>query len=343
MSNAGKIWAIGAGMGTQTADGSWLEAWYPLLLTPDDSQSAELDEILAGQRGLLTNPPAALTAKIAAIMGTDEASALATLPATAGHRRSLCLILSADNAIDDAATAYLKLHLLSARLTRPNSLNLEGLFQQLPNLAWTSSGPLPPAEVASVRLERQRQGDTLWVHSVDKFPPLTQYLLPAGVRIADTARVRLGAWLGKGTTIMHSGAVNFNAGTCGTAMIEGRISAGVILGENSDLGGGASTMGRLSGGGVELVSLGANCLIGANAGLGIPLGDRCTVESGLYLTAAAKVVLLDEAGKPQSECAARTLAGRDDLLFWRNSLSGAIECRPNPKRADLNPDLHDHN
>ena len=335
-----QIWAIGVGQGTPAEDGAgWLEAWYPLLCMPTEAESRQLDAVLGGERGVMA-PPAGLGEAVAELTG---APALVGLHEPAGNRRPVCCVLERDGAIASSAEAYLKLHLLSARLARPNSLNLDGLFQHLPNLAWTTAGPLPPEGVQQARLEQRRRGHELWVHALDKFPPLTQYLVPPEVRIADSARVRLGAWIGPGTTIMHSGSINFNAGTEGVAMVEGRIAQGVVVGDDSDIGGGSSTLGQLSGGGTQLVSLGSNCLIGANAGLGIALGDRCTIESGLYLTAGCKVQMLDEDGKPQHQCRATELIGQSDLVFWRNSVNGAIECRPNRKAASLNQDLHDHN
>lgn len=338
------LFAVGLGWGTPDGNGGWLEAWYPWLFQPDAAATKELAAVLGDRRGLLSPVPGDLAEGLVSLARQSGQAGLAgDYSQQSGHRQALCCALEADAPIASTAEAYLKLHLLSARLARPNSLNLEGIFAHLPTLAWTGLGPLPPEEVGRMRLVEQSQGRMLWTHSVDKFPPLTQYLIPPGVRIADTARVRLGAWIGEGTTIMHEGFVNFNAGTEGAGMIEGRISAGVIVGEGSDLGGGASTMGRLSGGGQELVSIGRDCLVGANAGLGMPLGDRCTVEAGLYLTAGAKVLLLDGDGAPTGECRARQLAGKSDLLFWRNSLTGAVECRSRRRDVALNPDLHDHN
>jgi len=178
---------------------------------------------------------------------------------------------------------------------------------------------------------------------VDKFPKMTNYVVPKGVRIADTARVRLGAYVGEGTTIMHEGFVNFNAGTAGTAMIEGRISAGVFVGNNSDLGGGCSIMGTLSGGGKEVISVGEDCLIGANAGLGFPLGDRCTIESGLYVSAGTKVTVMDSDMNAVEVVKARELSNKSDLLFLRNSTTGVVECRTNRSKVELNAELHSHN
>jgi 2,3,4,5-tetrahydropyridine-2-carboxylate N-succinyltransferase len=217
----------------------------------------------------------------------------------------------------DAADVYLRLHLLSHRLVRPHGVNLDGQFGLLPNNAWTPLGPIDPAEVEAARL---RSGAPLPVTSVDKFPRMTDYVVPDGVRIGDADRVRLGAHLAAGTTVMHEGFVNFNAGTLGSSMVEGRISAGVVVGDGSDIGGGASIMGTLSGGGTEVISIGEGCLLGANAGIGISLGDRCVVEAGCYITGGARVSAPDG-----SVVKARELSGQDDLLFRRNSQSGAIE------------------
>ncbi len=215
----------------------------------------------------------------------------------------------------DAPDAYLRLHLLSHRLVRPHGLNLDGVFGVLPNNAWTPVGPIEPAEV-----ERARMRGTLIVTSVDKFPRMTDYVIPEGVRVADADRVRLGAHLAAGTTVMHEGFVNFNAGTLGNSMVEGRISSGVVVGDGSDIGGGASIMGTLSGGGKETISIGERCLLGANAGIGISLGNDCIVEAGCYVTGGARVTA------PDGEVVkARDLSGQDNLLFRRNSQSGAIE------------------
>ncbi|MGC8511861.1 MAG: DapH/DapD/GlmU-related protein [Acidimicrobiales bacterium] len=236
------------------------------------------------------------------------------------------------------ADAYLRLHLLSHRLAVPNDVNLEGIFALLPNVAWTSLGPLHPADLPQVQAEAAEAGLHITVHSVDKFPRMADYVVPSGVRIADASRVRLGAYLGEGTTIMHEGFVNFNAGTLGGAMVEGRISQGVVAGEGTDIGGGASTMGTLSGGGTERVALGRRCLLGANSGLGIALGDDCVVEAGLYLTAGTVVRLPDG-----TTLKARELSGRSGLLYRRNSQTGAVEVIPRSGVwGELNPELHVH-
>lgn len=236
----------------------------------------------------------------------------------------------------DAYDVYLRLHLLSHRLVRPNEVALDGVFGLLNNVAWTSQGPVDPSALAGARLRFRAAGLPLAVHSLDKFPRMTDYVAPSAVRIADADRVRLGAHLAPGTTVMHEGFVNFNAGTLGASMIEGRISAGVVVGDGSDVGGGASIMGTLSGGGTEVISIGERCLLGANAGLGISLGDDCVVEAGLYLTAGTRVAT------PDGEVVkARELSGADNLLFRRNSQTGAVETMPRSGRwAGLNAALH---
>ena len=235
----------------------------------------------------------------------------------------------------DAHDAYLRLHLLSSRKVKPHGQSLDGVFGLLATVVWTNVGPFAPEGFELVRGVLRSQGVEVRVHALDKFPRMTDYVVPTGVRIADCDRVRLGAYLGEGTTVMHEGFVNFNAGTLGKSMVEGRISAGVIVDEGSDIGGGASTMGTLSGGGNERVRLGRNCLLGANSGCGIPLGDGCTIEAGLYITAGSKLRLPDG-----SVVKARELAGQNDLLFRRNSLNGAIEVVHKRNETVLNPALH---
>jgi 2,3,4,5-tetrahydropyridine-2-carboxylate N-succinyltransferase len=259
------------------------------------------------------------------------------------QRPLVVTLLEEDAALTSTPEAYLKLHLISHRLVKPHGLNLAGIFPLLPNVAWTNQGAVDLTELAERQLEARLKGYLLEVVSVDKFPKMTDYVVPAGVRIADSARIRLGAYVGEGTTVMHEGFINFNAGTEGPGMIEGRVSAGVFVGKGSDLGGGCSTMGTLSGGGNIVISVGEGCLIGANAGIGIPLGDRNTVESGLYITAGTKVNLLDESGALVKVVKARELAGQTDLLFRRNSLTGAVECKTHKSAIELNEALHAHN
>jgi 2,3,4,5-tetrahydropyridine-2,6-dicarboxylate N-succinyltransferase len=236
----------------------------------------------------------------------------------------------------DAADAYLRLHLLSHRLVRPNSVNLDGIFKVLPNVCWTSLGPVEVSEIGAVRERALGRGLYLDVRSVDKFPPMLDFVVPTGVRVADAARVRLGAHLAEGTTVMHEGFVNFNAGTLGPSMVEGRISQGVVVDADSDVGGGASIMGTLSGGGTQVISVGRRCLLGANSGLGVSLGDDCIVEAGLYLTAGTIVTL---PGGRQAK--ARELSGSSGLVFRRNSVTGAVEAVTRPgKHVSLTADLH---
>ena len=241
-----------------------------------------------------------------------------------------------DAAPAGTSDAYLRLHLLSHRLVRPRSINLDGIFGSLPNVVWTSAGPCAIEGFERVRIRLRARGGHLSIYGVDKFPRMVDYVVPTGVRIADADRVRLGAHLAEGTTVMHEGFVNFNAGTLGTSMVEGRISAGVVVGRDSDVGGGASIMGTLSGGGTEVISIGERCLLGANAGIGIALGDDCVVEAGLYLTAGTKVTM------PGGEVVkARNLSGENALLFIRNSVTGAVEMRPRQRgRVELNAELH---
>ena len=245
-----------------------------------------------------------------------------------------------DKPIEDVVSAYLKLHLISYRFVLPNSINLDGLFNALPNVAWTNKGPISIDEIDKELLNSKQNKNDLFIRSLDKFPQLVDYIIPKNVRIADTSRVRLGAYLSPGTTIMHEGFVNFNAGTLGTAMIEGRISAGVVVGDNSDLGGGCSTMGTLSGGNNIKISIGENCLIGANAGVGIPLGDNCTIEAGLYITAGTKIELYKENGDIDGVFKGSELSNCSNLVFLRNSQNGKVIAKVNQKSINLNSELH---
>lgn len=249
---------------------------------------------------------------------------------------AVTLAVDLDAAPQNAADAYLRLHLFSHRIVKPRTINLDGIFGQLQNVAWTSRGPVAVDAIESVAWNLARKGEHLTVHGVDKFPRMTDYVVPSGVRIADASRVRLGAYLSSGTTVMHEGFCNFNAGTLGTSMVEGRISQGVILGDGSDIGGGASIMGTLSGGGKEMVTVGERCLLGANSGIGISLGDDCIVEAGLYVTAGT--VVIDPSGSPVK---ARLISGQSGLLFRRNSLTGAVEViARSGSWGGLNADLH---
>ena len=282
--------------GEAPADQRVLDTWYPSprLGDPDDH----------------LEPPAELVG----LEGVDEVR---------GVRRSVVRTVVDDlqSAPADAHDAWLRLHLLSTRLVRPHAVSLEGVFGKLTNVVWTSAGPCAVEGFEETRLRLLADGQRVSVYGVDKFPRMTDYVLPTGVRIADADRVRLGAHLASGTTVMHEGFVNFNAGTLGASMVEGRISAGVVVGDGSDIGGGASIMGTLSGGGKEVISIGERCLVGANAGIGISLGDDCVVEAGCYVTAGTKVKLLDSGEIVK----AAELSGADNVLFRRNSVTGAVE------------------
>ena len=245
------------------------------------------------------------------------------------------------NPIKTVIDAYFKLHLLSNKFVLPNTINLDGLFEALPNVVWTNKGPISIDEIEERLNKSKSDKNDLYIRSLDKFPCLTDYIIPNKVRIADASRVRLGAYLSEGTTIMHEGFVNFNAGTLGKAMIEGRISAGVIIGDNSDLGGGSSTMGTLSGGNNTKISIGKNCLLGANSGIGISLGDDCIVEAGLYITAGTKVTIIDKDNR-DNFVKARELSGKSNLLYIRDSLSGKVIAKINKSKSSLNKILHEN-
>jgi len=250
--------------------------------------------------------------------------------------RQLCAIADLDQPPADSGDAYLRLHLLSHRLVRPNTVSLDGIFKVLPNVCWTSLGPVAVSEIDAARQRALARGIHLDVRSVDKFPPMLDFVVPSGVRVADAARVRLGAHLAEGTTVMHEGFVNFNAGTLGPAMVEGRISQGVVVAAGTDVGGGASIMGTLSGGGTQVISVGQRSLLGANSGLGISLGDDCVIEAGLYLTAGT-VVLLPNGARVK----ARELSGLSGLLFRRNSVTGSVEAIARSGTwGSLSNDLH---
>jgi 2,3,4,5-tetrahydropyridine-2-carboxylate N-succinyltransferase len=338
--------SLAFGVGTQNRNGAWLEVFYaqPLLQPAGDliQAIAPLLDYTGGNQAITFTT--AQASQMAEALKTVNAAQSALLTRLAeSHRPLVATILAEDVALTSTPEAYLKLHLLSHRLVKPHAVSLAGIFPLLPNVAWTSEGAIDLAELAQRQLEARLKGELLEVFSVDKFPKMTDYVVPAGVRIADSARVRLGAYIGEGTTIMHEGFVNFNAGTEGPGMIEGRVSAGVFVGKGSDLGGGCSTMGTLSGGGNIVIKVGEGCLIGANAGIGIPLGDRNTVESGLYVTAGTKVALLDESNQLVKVVKARELAGQTDLLFRRNSETGAVECKTHKSAIELNEALHAHN
>ncbi|WP_438951835.1 2,3,4,5-tetrahydropyridine-2,6-dicarboxylate N-succinyltransferase [Porticoccus sp.] len=341
------LYSFGLGIGTQNNSGNWLEVYYPQpLLNPEESTLFAIKSVLGYEGGnTAINITAEQLSKLAAALSTagasDQAAIARQLQQSA--RPVVATLLAGDDAPTSVPEGYLKLHLLSHRLVKPNTTNLTGLFSVLRNVAWTNEGAIDIEELPTRQLQARLAGSSLLVDSIDKFPKMVDYVVPAGVRIADTARVRLGAYIGEGTTIMHEGFVNFNAGTEGTSMVEGRISQGVFVKSGSDLGGGSSTMGTLSGGGNIIITIGHQCLLGANSGLGIPLGDRCTVEAGLYITAGTKVTLLDDQSQPVGQTKARELAGKDDLLFRRNSSTGAVECLTNKSTVELNEALHASN
>ena len=304
-------WGLASVVTSGASEGTVLEAWFP-------------------------SP--ALGAPAADVAPPDELAALAAdHPARRVRTEVVLVAIDLSEPPRDVPDAYLRLHLLSHRLVRPHGQNLDGIFGILTNVAWTSAGPCPVDDFEATRLRLRGQGP-VQVFGVDKFPRMTDYVVPPGVRIADADRVRLGAHLTEGTTVMHEGFVNYNAGTLGTSMVEGRITAGVVVGDGSDVGGGASIMGTLSGGGKEVISIGEGCLIGANAGVGIALGDDCVVEAGLYVTAGTRVCLPDG-----DVVRARELSGAENLLFRRNSQSGAVQALPRSGTwGGLNAALHVH-
>ncbi|MGC3872709.1 2,3,4,5-tetrahydropyridine-2,6-dicarboxylate N-succinyltransferase [Halomonas sp. GXIMD04776] len=335
------------GIGSQNTQGDWLDIYYPApLFEPDDALVVAARKALDAPSGntvvsFLPEHCAALSTALKEAGSQEQAELAEAL--TASQRPLVAVFIESDQPPESVPEVYLKLHLLSHRLVEPHGVDLSGMFGVLRNIAWTNEGPIDIEELPARRLRARLEGRPLSVDCVDKFPKMTDYVVPAGVRIADTARVRLGAYLGEGTTVMHEGFVNFNAGAKGPGMVEGRISAGVVVGKGSDLGGGCSTMGTLSGGGNIVIKVGEGCLIGANAGIGIPLGNRCTVEAGLYITSGAKVALLDDQGQEVKTVTARELAGQDDMLLRRNSVSGRIECLTNKSAIALNEALHAHN
>lgn len=307
--------AWGHCLATVTDDGTVLDAWFP---------APEL-----GARPATVEPwiaPASLEDHV----GPDEHRGV--------ERTIRAVEIDLDAAPESTEDGYLRLHLLSRRMAAPNSLNLDGIFGLLPNVAWTTAGPMTPEAAATARVALQRAGISLL--SLDKFPRMLDYVIPDRVRIADASRVRLGAHLAPGTTVMHEGFVNFNAGTLGASMVEGRISQGVVVGDGSDIGGGASIMGTLSGGGTQRIAIGERALLGANSGIGISIGDDSVVEAGLYVTAGTKVTVLDGTGTPRTVKAVE-VSGVPGLLFRRNSVSGAVEVLPRTGTGvELNAALH---
>jgi 2,3,4,5-tetrahydropyridine-2-carboxylate N-succinyltransferase len=307
--------AWGYGLATFDTDGNILDVWFPapaLGAAPGDN----------GAPGELT-----------ALEGSDDAR---------GVRREVLFVEIKDLQDAPASTedVWLRLHLLSSRQVVPHTISMEGVFGLLTNVVWTSAGPCAVKDFEATRGRLRAAAQHVTVYGVDKFPRMVDYVLPAGVRIADADRVRLGAYLAEGTTVMHEGFVNYNAGTLGASMVEGRISAGVLVGNGSDVGGGSSIMGTLSGGGKAIISIGERCLLGANAGIGISLGDDCVVEAGCYVTAGTKITILDMDHKPKVVKAAE-LSGSHNILFRRNSVTGTVEAVPwKGEGIALNADLH---
>jgi 2,3,4,5-tetrahydropyridine-2-carboxylate N-succinyltransferase len=297
--------AIGVGLATVSTDGAVLDTWFPApkLTATGESSTTRLS---------VEEATAELGSAVAPLLGEDTTRGVEVVAVRT-------VIGSLDAAAVDAHDVYLRLHLLSHRLVQPRGQNMDGVFGKLSNVVWTNHGPCPVEGFEATRLSLRARGEVI-VFGIDKFPRMVDYVVPSGVRIGDADRVRLGAHLASGTTVMHEGFVNFNAGTLGASMVEGRISGGVVVGDGSDVGGGASIMGTLSGGGKEVITVGERCLIGANGGVGISLGDECVVEAGLYVTAGTKVALPD--GR---KVKARDLSGTPNLLFRRNSATGAVE------------------
>lgn len=345
--NETAIHSAAFGLATKNSNGEVIEVFYPdPQITPSNGAITIIADILSLDKSnswAEVNTEQAITIS-ETLSNAGEADWAELLKQCSGSDQSLVVcICFTDSAPGSIPEAFLKLHLLSHRLVKPHDINLEGLFGVLKNLAWTNEGAVDLAELADRQLAARKAGKALDVESVDKFPKMTSYVVPTGIRIADTARVRLGAYIGEGTTVMHEGFVNFNAGTLGTAMVEGRISAGVVVAKDSDLGGGCSTMGTLSGGGTTIISVGKNCLIGANAGIGFPLPDGCIIEAGLYVTGGTKVNVLTAEGTISRTVKAADLADTPDLLYRRNSLNGAVEAVPTKNSISLNEELHSHN
>ena len=310
MSNSPRT-AFGLGVATQTNSGQILECYFHTL-------------------GLGSAPSSNADDDLSLLLGDDSIRKVTKI--------AVKTQINLDDKPKDVSDVYLRLHLLSHRIVKPNSVNLEGIFGILPNVVWTSAGACAVDGFEKVRHELQNKYGNMIVYGVDKFPRMVDYVIPEGVRIADGDRVRLGAYLSAGTTVMHEGFINFNAGTLGKSMVEGRISAGVVVGDGSDIGGGASIMGTLSGGGKEVISVGQRTLLGANSGIGISLGDDCIVEAGIYITAGSKITLPD--GKIVK---AKDLSGANNLLFRRNSQSGSLEVLPKTGTwSGLNSVLHNN-
>ena len=338
------IYSFAIGAGTKNKRGEWLEVFYPLPQLNPDNVLTELISTIFSESAEIEPSDEQVSSLLSALEQNGYSDLAKTVEQIQKSQRPLVVcILEKDTAPKSVPQAYLKLHLLSHRLVKPHDTDLSGIFSVLKNIAWTNEGAIDIDELSSRMLEARTAGRALSVDCVDKFPKMVDYVVPSGIRIADTSRVRLGAYVGEGTTVMHEGFINFNAGTEGPNMIEGRVSAGVFCGAGTDIGGGASIMGTLSGGGNIVISLGEKCLLGANAGVGIPLGDRCTVEAGLYITAGTIVTLINDQKQQTGTIKARELAGNSDLLFRRNSVTGTVECLTNKSVVELNSELHASN
>ncbi|MDO4913420.1 MAG: 2,3,4,5-tetrahydropyridine-2,6-dicarboxylate N-succinyltransferase [Bifidobacteriaceae bacterium] len=312
MTNQQKAW--GWGLASVDSQDRVLDVWYPTLTLGDAPE---------------TTPDHSFTH----ISENEDARGIRRVP--------MFTVSQLDEPVENPQDAYLRLHLLSMRLVKPNTINLDNIFGALITTVWTNYGPMAVEDFNERKLAMTQSGlPQVTVYSIDKIPRMVDYVVPSGVRVADADRVRLGAYLAPGTTVMHAGFVNFNAGTLGNCMVEGRVSQGVVVGNNSDVGGGASIMGTLSGGGKLRNSIGEHSLLGANAGIGISLGDNCVVEAGLYITAGTKVTVINKAAGTQEIVKAAELSGKNNLLFIRNSLTGAIEARYRASGIELNEALH---
>ena len=330
--------AYGNGFATLTDSGDVLDTWFfEFDLGTSDAAGDKAGTQVFDLDDATTSAPESFR-PLANLAGTDEVRGTRRVAVTT-------TVTDLDAPAEDAHDAYLRLHLISGRKIKPHGCNLDGLFGLLSNVVWTNHGPCAVPGFEAVRARLQAERGPVTIYSVDKFPRMVDYVVPTGVRIGDADRVRLGAHLAEGTTVMHEGFVNFNAGTLGSSMVEGRISGGVVVGDGSDIGGGASIMGTLSGGGKQVISIGERCLLGANSGVGISLGNDVTVEAGLYVTFGTKVTLTGEVarqlGKQEGEAVkAAELSGASGILFRRNSVSGAVEAVANANTVELNEALH---
>ena len=338
------MYALAFGIGTKNRNDEWLEVYFPRPAFRPNQALVHGIASVTGYKG--GNNDIELNAdqlRELADTITDEKQNSVVAQMASSTKPVVLTMIESDDALQSTPETYLKLHLLSHRCVLPNEQNLEGIYPLLPNVAWTEQGAVDLNEIEERQFKARLEGQVLEVSAVDKFPKMTNYVIPSGARIAHSARVRLGAYVGEGTTVMHEGFINFNAGTLGPNMIEGRVSQGVTVSGGTDLGGSASTAGTLSGGGNIVISIGKDCLIAANAGTGIPLGDRCTIEAGLYITPGTVVQIMDEDRNKLNLVKARELSGRSELLFIRNSQNGVVECRTNRRAIELNSTLHSHN